>query len=369
MHNKQLQIVTFNNPYPPNFGGAIDMFYKIKALHNLGVKIYLHVYCFDRDDLSGIKPYCVKVFVYKKSNTLSNHFSTTPFCVKSRYSKDILKNLKSINAPILFESIRTTGVLLNETFNQPIAVRCHNIEHDYSWGLSNSEHNWLKKIAFLIEGYKLKYYEKILNNVNVLFPISHYEYAYFKKNYSPKTVFLPVFQENINIKSKNGYGNYALYHGDLAVSDNVKSALFLINVFKSLNHKLVIASSTVQNNIVKEINKYNNISYRVIETSEELDLLIENAHINVLYSFQKSGTKLKVFNALFKGRHCILNTNMVDDPEILKICTVINNKADYINAVKLLFNTEFKLCKKRQNILNNYNANLIGKKIIDNFLN
>jgi hypothetical protein len=38
MRNK-IQIVCFDNPSPANYGGAIDMFYKIKALHALGIRI------------------------------------------------------------------------------------------------------------------------------------------------------------------------------------------------------------------------------------------------------------------------------------------------------------------------------------------
>ena len=36
---KTLQIVIFDNPCPPDYGGVIDVFYKIKALKALGVRI------------------------------------------------------------------------------------------------------------------------------------------------------------------------------------------------------------------------------------------------------------------------------------------------------------------------------------------
>ncbi|RXM39833.1 hypothetical protein BOQ62_09820 [Chryseobacterium sp. CH21] len=41
---KQLHIISFNDPYPPTYGGIIDVYYKIKALSALGIKIHLH--CF-----------------------------------------------------------------------------------------------------------------------------------------------------------------------------------------------------------------------------------------------------------------------------------------------------------------------------------
>ena len=41
---KEIHIVTFDIPYPVNYGGVIDVFYKIKALKEAGIKIHLH--CF-----------------------------------------------------------------------------------------------------------------------------------------------------------------------------------------------------------------------------------------------------------------------------------------------------------------------------------
>ena len=45
MKEQELHIVSFDVPFPPNYGGAVDVFYKIRALHKLGVKIHLH--CFE----------------------------------------------------------------------------------------------------------------------------------------------------------------------------------------------------------------------------------------------------------------------------------------------------------------------------------
>ena len=44
MPERQLHIVAFDIPYPPNYGGVIDVWYKLKALHAKGIKIILH--CF-----------------------------------------------------------------------------------------------------------------------------------------------------------------------------------------------------------------------------------------------------------------------------------------------------------------------------------
>lgn len=364
MINKEIQIVAFNNPFPPDFGGAIDLFYKIKALNELGVKIYLHIFYDVRSDTSGLIPLCETINLYKRNRAFIKHFSLLPFSVNTRLSKELINNLNKKEAPILFESLRTTGILREHVFRQKIAVRCHNIEHDYSWGLFKSERNWFKKAAFFLEGHKLKCYEPILNKVDMLLPLSNYEYSYYSKYFKSDSHYLPVFQRNIKLEAENGFGKYALYHGDLSISDNIRSAFFMISVFKDLNEPLVIASSKQIPKLVCEIEKYKNISFQLISYESQLDNLIKYAHINTLYSFQRSGTKLKVFNALYKGRHCIVNKNMIDDPDVLKVCEVAENKIEYQNIVTSLLKKHFIVTPERKIALKKYDSKLNAEKLM-----
>ena len=39
-----LHVIALNIPYPPNYGGVIDIYYKLLALHRLGVRLILHCY-------------------------------------------------------------------------------------------------------------------------------------------------------------------------------------------------------------------------------------------------------------------------------------------------------------------------------------
>lgn len=367
MSDRSIQIVAFNNPYPANFGGAIDMFYKIKALYSCRLKIYLHIFYDDREDVFGLQEYCENIYLYKREKSIKKQFSLLPFTINSRQNDKLIDRLKESSAPILFESLRSCEVIIGNEFSQNIAIRNHNIEHKYSWGLAKSETNWIKKWAHYFEGFKQKRFEKILSKADVLFNISREEQHYFSKKYSSKSIYLPVFHAFTEIKSKEGFGAYALYHGDLSISDNLKSAIFLINVFKSIKVNFIIASSIKPKVIIDLVNAYDTISFEKIKDNEQLQYLIENAHINALYSFQRSGTKLKVFNALFNGRHCILNDKMVDDLDILSACEVAENSDDYRKKILLLFKQEFKQTDKREKALTNYNnldnANVIIKNL------
>ena len=42
--DKHLNIIAFDNPYPPIYGGVIDVYYKINELAKLGIKIHLHYF-------------------------------------------------------------------------------------------------------------------------------------------------------------------------------------------------------------------------------------------------------------------------------------------------------------------------------------
>ena len=368
MSCKSIQIIAFNNPYPANFGGAIDMFYKIKALHKLGIKVILHIFYDVRGDVSGIKDFCEEIYLYKRNKGFFKHFSLKPFSTNSRTNKILIERLLASETPIFVESLRSCVLLESQVFLQKIAVRNHNIEYYYSWGLFESESNFIKKVAQLIEGYKQKHYEKTLNKADILFNISKYEQSYFQKKYKPKSVFLPVFHGYESIKSKEGFGKYALYHGDLSTADNLKSALFLVDVFKKTEIQFIIAGSELPKEIKIKIQDFQHISYTKINGRQHLHKLIENAHVNTLYSFQRSGTKLKVFTALFNGRHCILNKNMIDDKQILDICEVADKEDDYRNALKDIFKKEFKLTEKRIQVLATYNDIENAKIIVENLL-
>lgn len=146
MTNKKLHIVSFDVPYPPKYGGIIDVFYKIKALHQLDVIIYLHTYYNGTGEQSELNKYCDQVFYYPRILSISKAFSRIPFIVKTRSSKDLVVNLNKIDAPILFEGLHTIFPLLKEPFkSRKLLFRAHNIEHNYYEGLASSETSKPKK--------------------------------------------------------------------------------------------------------------------------------------------------------------------------------------------------------------------------------
>ena len=53
-----LHIVTFNVPWPADYGGVIDVYYRIVALAKTGVKIHLHCYTYGREEAKELEQWC-----------------------------------------------------------------------------------------------------------------------------------------------------------------------------------------------------------------------------------------------------------------------------------------------------------------------
>lgn len=364
-----LNIVAFDVPYPPNYGGAIDLFYKIKALHFLDIKIHLHVYEYGRGQQPELNKYCESVTYYKRKKALISLISYNPYIVKSRNNQKLLKNLNKNKYPILFEGLHTTAIL--KKIQAKTYVRAHNIEHLFYYGLAKSEYNILKKSFYYSEGLKLKIYEKNLKKVNGIFPISPIEQRYFLSKFGLKSKYIPAFHEakkNNNLFSK---GNFILYHGNLNVSENVTAAMFLIDVYKNSEFNLVIAGTFKNKLLLREINKHDNIVYNPIPNQEELDKLFAQAHINILITFQNTGIKLKLLNTLYKGKFIIANKFMVEKTGLEKLCKIANNKQEILAETLNLFKKEFSSEEilERELILKEFNPETSAQKIIDIIFN
>lgn len=355
-------------PYPPNYGGVIDVFYKLKALYDLKVKIYLHTFEYGRGRPKELDKFCEQVFYYQRNSSIINVLSKAPYIVKSRSSNELIQNLKKIKAPILFEGLHTTFPLINGNFDdRKVLVRAHNIEHLYYGGLAKSESRIYRKIFFKTEAKKLNVYENILDKVDAILTISPSEHNYFRNRFIDKAVYIPVFHPNIKVRKLSKKGNFALYHGDLRVADNIKSVYFLIDIFKQLDYELVIASSFKNHSIIKEITNYNHMRFVEIESQNHMLDLFEKAHINVLPTFQKTGIKLKLINTLFNGRFCVVTPKMVNETGLEKLCEIGRSREEFIQKVNELIYRDYVdiAIGEREKALKPFNISENAQKIID----
>ena len=288
--------------------------------------------------------------------------------MQSRSNKSLITNLQAVKAPILFEGLHTTHALLKNSFKgQRTFVRTHNIEHLYYKGLSNSSLSVFKKIFYSIEAFKLKKYERILNITDGILTISPFEQQYFSTQYLTPCKYIPVFHENSTVRDANNSKKQVLYHGDLRLSDNIKAALYLITVYKNTEIQFIIASSCENKKVLQEINKYANCVFTSIKNGVQISKLINESQVNALVTFQKTGIKLKLINALYSGSFVITNHLMVEDTGLENTCETAKDKGTFLSKTKTLLEASFSLKNRelRRANLSSFHTETSAKKIID----
>lgn len=374
MPDKHLHIIAFDIPVPVNYGGAIDIFYKLKSLKNNGIKIHLHCFEYDRKPSPLLNELCVEVKYYKRDNSKTKLFSSLPYIVATRYSEELLKNLLNDNYPILFEGLHSCYLLNNKKLkNRKRIVRTHNIEHDYYQNLARIEKNIFKRYYYLNEAIKLSRFEKTLEHANGLAAISINDANYFSKKYNNvKTV--SAFHPNESITSKQGKGAYALYHGSLDVGENNEAALFLVRqVFNDLNIKLIIAGNKPSRELKNLVNSNKNIILKTGVNSDDIYEMITDAHVNILPTFQSTGIKLKLLAALFRGRYCLVNPPMIEKTGLESLCVCRKTASELKSELKNLFTKDYDIKEniKREEILlrngfsNSHNVDTLIKLLFD----
>jgi hypothetical protein len=349
-----IHIIAFDIPSPPNYGGVIDVFYRIKALHEIGVKIHLHNFVYgSRKESKELEKYCEKVFYYPRKKWVFDLMN--PYIVSSRSNESLLTNLAKDNAPIFFEALHSCYFLDHPKLkNRVKMVRMHNIEHDYYKLLAEAEPNIIKKIYFTFESILLHRFERKLAHASLIFTISSKDEAQLKQSFGAKVKLLPAFHGNSKVESKLGIGNYCLYHGKLSVAENHQAAMYLVQeVFSKIDIPLIIAGDGIQASLQQAANAYNHIQLMEGLNPEEIDDLILNAHINVLPTFQPTGIKLKLVNVLYKGRFLVVNKAMVAETGVEEACIIADNPQKMADEIKNLMTKSFSAedLTKRQRVL------------------
>ncbi|HOW32298.1 MAG TPA: hypothetical protein PLP88_12105, partial [Bacteroidales bacterium] len=244
MPDKHLNIVSFTIPFPPNYGGVIDVYHKLVALEKSGIKIHLHCFRYDRNPASELDGLCKTVTYYPRKTGILSALSVRPYIVESRRSSELLRNLCSNNYPILFEGLHSCYYLADSRLQgRKLIYRESNIEHDYYRHLARAEKSLPVKAFMLRESLKLKKFQHVLKHSTAMLAVSQHDASYLHSQFpSNKVVYLPSFHGNDQVTSLPGKGGYALYHGNLSVAENLRAAEYLIReVFNDLQIPLKIA--------------------------------------------------------------------------------------------------------------------------------
>ena len=351
--DKKIHIISFDIPYPPNYGGVIDVYYKIKELQKRGVGVVLHCYEYGRERSDQLEEICSEVNYYPRKLGRQNLFKKNPYIVVSRNSDELLNRLVQDDYPIVFEGLHSCYYLSHEQIEDRLKiVRTHNIEHDYYRNLAEAENSIFKRYYFYNEANKLERFEQVLEHADHIACISKPDEAYFERKYG-KTTLVSAFHPFQHVETGSEVVDQAVYHGNLSVPENNKAAIWLVQeVFNDLDIPLIIAGNDPSAELIQAIQEVPHISLKANCTTDEIHELVRSAKVNVLPTFQATGIKLKLLAALYMGRFCVVNTPMIQDTGLERLCHVADTPREMKKVLRELMDSEYAESSFRNQVLN-----------------
>ena len=365
--SRHLHIVCLNVPYPVDYGGVYDLFYKLPALQQLGIQIHLHCFDYGRGEQKELEKYCASVQYYKRLKKLS---LSLPYIVSSRKNEVLLSNLLKDDYPVLLEGVHCSYPLLDKRFNnRRLFVRLHNVEFEYYRHLYKYTAHPLKKLYYFTESILLKQYEcRIANKANAFWAVANTDVQLYQQHFKCKAItYLPLFLPPWQIACKEGSGTYCLYHGNLAVEENEKAAVWLLqHVFAKLSMPFIIAGKNPTKRLIKLAALNKNVKIIANASQSEMEKLIADAHIHILPSFNATGIKIKLLNALYNGRHCVVNTAIAAGTNLESLCHIADSPEAIQQMVQQLSHIPFTqpdIQQRKQLLQHEFNNLESAKKI------
>jgi glycosyltransferase involved in cell wall biosynthesis len=357
-------------PFPPDYGGVFDLFYKITALHKAGVHIHLHCFEYGRGEQRALNLYCASVHYYKRMEGHKGFSNKIPYIVASRSNGELLDNLLKDDYPILMEGVHCTYFLNDERLqNRKCIVRLHNVEFAYYDRLYHSTHSLLKKAYYYHESRLLHRYEKAIANTAQFLAVSEADAARYRSELGARRIdYLPVFIPFHEIKGAPGVGTYCLYHGNLSVAENEKAAIWLLNnVFNELKVNFVIAGKNPSAKLERLAHRQQHTCIVANPDDPSMQDLISKAHINILPSFNNTGVKLKLLNAIYNGRHCVVNEAAAAGTGLESACHIGSTPESFRQIVAQLYHQPFaeeEIQLRQRLLLNRYDNGVNAQRLI-----
>ena len=342
--DKHLHIISLNVPYPADYGGAFDLYYKLPALQAAGVKIHLHCFDYGRGKQEILNQYCESVNYYPRKKGHQAISSALPYIVASRKNEDLLQNLLQDDYPIFMEGVHCTYPVMDPRFkDRKCFVRLHNVEYRYYKDLYRSSSSPLKKAYYWNESRLLRKYEAQLAQKATFWGVTEADDQVYRDEFGCKNIeHLPLYLPEWQVDCLEGMGNYCFYHADLSIDANEKAAIWLLKeVFEKIKIPLVIAGKNPSPQLLELAHVHSHTCLVANPSEKEMQDMLAKAHINVLPAYIETGMKVKLVNALFHGRHCVVNEAMVAGSGLSPACYIGTTANAFQELISQLYHQPF----------------------------
>jgi len=348
-NSKSVLVISPDVPFPDNYGGALDIWKRVVYLKSMGFLV--HLVSLYRDD-SRLKEFeaseqfnLVDVHVavkYRPQFSLKMLWYPVAMTIRSiaprdleilkhkllpRYDYALVENSKNMLA---FTDIKDfAGLQCGKTY-----VRMQNCEWEYYDYMASAETKLWKKLFFITESIKFKFFEKKLatdNAVDGLLFISERDMKFYG-SVTDKSVVLPVFlsptEKEVNFSTRE---NLLLFIGNLELSDNVAAVEKLYAYLKDWlalhpDCKLVIAGKNKSG-----MNPFSSFDAKNVEVlfnipHQQKEQLIEDAKVFCSFSMNPAGVKLKTLEGASAGLPILANNNACDGSGLERVVMNIDRQ-------------------------------------------
>lgn len=261
----KITMICFVLPYPPNFGGRVDMWRRIKAFSSIGVELQLVSWFQEHpepEDMAEMQKYCKKIYLIPFKYTIfflvrriidlfTYPLEVTSRIVRGQEFSRLLSEVRSFGPDVIWLDGIHGGYIatkLSEKLQIPLLTRSHNIEHLYYRRLLASTIDFKSKLQRYLSVSHLETLEKnLLKNSVFFYDISADDLKYWQSQGFTNGRYLPPFvefEEDNKFLSKDNVINHdtmydIAYLGNLYVDNNVASIIwFITQVLPIIRSKL-----------------------------------------------------------------------------------------------------------------------------------
>jgi glycosyltransferase involved in cell wall biosynthesis len=305
-------IVASDFPYPPNHGGRVDVWWRIRLLHKMGFTLDLVATVKEDplpEDVTQVHNFVRNIQICHRRRRLTDALAITPWQVKSR---DRLREipLRDTYDIVLLEGHYVYAVLDNPTLRAKIRVlRIHNNESVYFKELAAAMKGHWKGLYFRAESKKFQRMEPKLHKQvqNMLF-ISRDEFLDSTKHHPElNSIFMPPAIPVDRFRRAPLNSRQALLLGSLFMENNKEAVHWYIQcVHPLLSHldgyRLVVAGNSRGQSLSwlsQLAEKFDNIV--VVDTPTSTERLYEESSVMVNPMLHGAGVKLKTIEAIQYG--------------------------------------------------------------------
>ena len=314
--------ITAEFPYPPNSGGRIYTWQRIKYLsENNDIFLFSLI---ENDDLKYLENEEIKgvlkyIKTYKRKNKLIQAIKgiNYPFSVATRkigdIKKDIDKLIDKINIDLII--VDHPQMLINCNMNDdiPKILTQHNIEYRAFESMCKNSKNLIKKIIYkreykLMKKFEEKYYNK--NLISAYTFISQEDKEFFERRYcKDNTYLIPPGIDFIEPYYNKNIGTNIVFTGKMDYEPNIQSMQwFCSDILPKVKNKLPdVKLYIVGKNPTQYITSLANENIIVTGEVDSVVEYLKMANIVIIPLLSGGGVKIKLMEAL-QYRNIIVTT-------------------------------------------------------------